>query len=216
MRELLLLQLADSAFPTGGFSHSLGLEAARSHGLVSDAAKVERFLWDSLRQCAHGALPFIGAMFGAASKDGPEIAFRGVDAHADAFLTNPTANQASRVQARSLRAAAEHVFCIVLPDGLRHQAPTFGAVALGLGLPLTDARRVFLFQHLRGIASAAVRLGLLGPLEAQAMHRDLSPRAEALLLQTAHFGLDDLAQTHPLAEVCASRHDTLYSRLFMS
>jgi urease accessory protein len=139
-----------------------------------------------------------------------------VDAYADAFLTNPTANHASRVQARSLKTAAEHVFCIQLPDGLLHHAPMFGAVTRALDLSLGDARRVFRFQHLRGVASAAVRLGLLGPLEAQAMQRDLIPRAEELLAKTAHFGLDDLAQTHPIAELCASRHDTLYSRLFMS
>lgn len=213
MRELTLLQLSDSAFPTGGFSHSMGLEAARAHGLVDDAAKVERYLWDSLRQCAYGALPFLLAVHDAGAD---ARALLRVDAYAEAFLTNPTANQASRVQARSLRGAAEHVFCIVLPGDVVHHAPMFGAVTLGLGLPLPDARRVFLFQHLRGLASAAVRLGLLGPLEAQAMQRDLSPRAESLLARTAYFGLDDLAQTHPVAELCASRHDTLYSRLFMS
>jgi hypothetical protein len=44
----------------------------------------------------------------------------------------------------------------------------------------------------------------------------LMPRASRLLEQTVSLGLLDLAQTHPLAELCASRHDTLYSRLFMS
>jgi urease accessory protein len=190
----------------------MGLEAARAHGLVGDARKVERFLSDSLRQCAYGALPLLGAVHACTH----DAELTRVDAHADAFLTNPTANHASRVQARSLRTAAEHVFCIDVPGTLQHHAVVFGVVTQRLGLALPDARRIFLFQHLRGVASAAVRLGLLGPLEAQAMQRDLMPRASRLLEQTVSLGLLDLAQTHPLAELCASRHDTLYSRLFMS
>jgi urease accessory protein len=37
--DWLLWQLADSAFPTGGFAHSGGLEAAWQHGEIRNSAE---------------------------------------------------------------------------------------------------------------------------------------------------------------------------------
>src|SRR3954447_20940697 len=45
---LAALQLADSAFPTGAYAHSQGLEGMVRRGLVRDAAGVAEFLAQSL------------------------------------------------------------------------------------------------------------------------------------------------------------------------
>src|SRR5439155_820072 len=54
-----LWQLADSAFPTGGFAHSAGLEAALQLGEIPDSPAFERFLRDALWQAGQGALPWV-------------------------------------------------------------------------------------------------------------------------------------------------------------
>jgi hypothetical protein len=59
--DWLLWQLCDSAFPTGGFAHSLGLEAAWQHGEVRNRAELVSFLQASLHQLGHAALPFVTA-----------------------------------------------------------------------------------------------------------------------------------------------------------
>ncbi len=215
-----ILQLADSAFPTGGFAHSSGLESARAHGFVPDEKAAAEVLRDSLVACAHGPLVFVRALH-AVPTDSEHARLVGHhdgthDATLDAFLSSPVANRASRVLGRSLRAAAEHVFCIQVPAALLHQATIFAAVTRALAVPTVDARRLFLFQHLRSVLSAAVRLGIFGPLEAQALQHDLTPSLDALLEKTLQLGPDDLAQTSPLLELYGARHDTLYSRLFMS
>ncbi|HZH77778.1 MAG TPA: urease accessory protein UreF, partial [Archangium sp.] len=43
-----VLQLADSAFPTGGFAHSGGLEAAVQQGEVRGREGLERFVRELL------------------------------------------------------------------------------------------------------------------------------------------------------------------------
>ncbi len=51
--ELLrLLQFSDSAFPVGSFSFSNGMETAAEEGLVRDAATLEEYTFDIVRQAA--------------------------------------------------------------------------------------------------------------------------------------------------------------------
>src|SRR5258707_5324597 len=53
--DWLIWQLIDSAFPTGGFAHSAGLEAAWQHGEVRNSGELVSFLEASLQQ--HGRAP---------------------------------------------------------------------------------------------------------------------------------------------------------------
>jgi len=62
----LLLQLSDSALPTGGFAHSGGLESLAQQKQVVEPADLRRFLRDALWQTGHFALPL-----DAAAQDDP-------------------------------------------------------------------------------------------------------------------------------------------------
>src|SRR5262245_3644973 len=58
MHNWLIWQLADSAFPTGGFAHSFGLEAAWHQDEV-DATSLPRFVSAAIGQAARSGLPFV-------------------------------------------------------------------------------------------------------------------------------------------------------------
>jgi urease accessory protein len=99
---------------------------------------------------------------------------------------------------------------------LGHFAPVFGAVTSCLALGPTTTARLFVFAHLRGLTSAAVRLNIVGTSEAQRLQCELTVQAEAVVLAGPVLTIDDIAQTAPLLDLWQGGHDRLYSRLFQS
>jgi urease accessory protein len=104
MQDALVWQLVDSAFPTGAFAHSLGLESAWQHGEVVSRDDLRRFVEATILQAASGALPLVNA----AHREPARLAEW--DAMNDAFLTNAVANRASRQQGRTLLASAARIW----------------------------------------------------------------------------------------------------------
>lgn len=213
--DFLLWQLADSAFPTGGFAHSAGLEAAWQHGEVRNRTELLGFLETNLRQLGRAASPFVNTAYDEPSR------LTELDQLCDAFLSNHVANRASRLQGRAFLTAVERVF--KTENGRRktetafaHVAPVFGACLRELGLPRDTAIRLFFFNHLRGLLAAAVRLNIVGPMEAQVLQHRLAALAEEVATRSAACTLADLAQTAPLLDLWQGAQDRLYSRLFQT
>ena len=214
--DFLIWQLADSSFPTGGFMHSAGLEAARQHGEVRNRAQLTAFLETSLRQLERASLPLVTAAHNAPDRL-PEW-----DRLTEAFLSNHVANRASRAQGKALFSAITRIFPSVgetprapaPPFG--HLAPAFGVVTRQLNISRGTACRLFCFNHLRGVLAAAVRLNIVGPMEAQSLQFRLAPRSEEVVRRSESLTLQDLAQTAPLMDLWQGTHDRLYSRLFQS
>ncbi|HEX8323104.1 MAG TPA: urease accessory UreF family protein [Tepidisphaeraceae bacterium] len=216
----LVWQVIDSAFPVGGFAHSGGLEAAVQLGYVTDAASLEAFLHVCLSQTAQFAAPFVAAVVQAPGE------FDDLNARYDTLLVNDPANRASRALGAAVLAAGETVVldgevaavreAVRQRRGFAHLPLSFGLLSRSVGLNEAAAVDAFLFQQARGLLSAAVRLGVVGPMESQRMlagladHRD---RWNALALQTTP---DSAAQTAPLLDLLQSLHERLYSRLFNS
>jgi len=230
--DFLLWQLADSAFPTGGFAHSGGLEAAWQHGEVRNRSELREWLSASLSQVSRAALPFVNAAHAEPER------LDELDHLCDAFTSNHVTNRASRAQGRALLSAVERIFperglqaasssngrgTQKRPEGrapgdptFAHLAPIFGTVTRWLDLPHDIAVRLFVFNHLRGLIAAAVRLNIVGPMEGQAIQFQLGGQAEAVVQRGATLTLDDLAQTTPLLDLWQGAQDRLYSRLFQS
>ena len=215
----LLLQLSDSALPTGGFAHSGGLEAAAQQGEVRTAADLRRFVRDALWQAGHATLPL------ASAAHADPTALPRLDARADAFLVSRVANRASRTQGRAFLDTCARIFpseVTAVRDGARaaalllHHAPIAGAVLRALEVERTQAQQLLLSLAMRGLLFAAVRLGIVGTHEAQRMQHELAAILDEVLAACGGLGEDALAQTAPIADLLGSTHDRLYSRLFQS
>ena len=219
MADWLIWQLAYSAFPTGGFAHSSGREAAWQQGEV-DATSLSAFVHDVITQAGHGVVPFVTA----AHRESGDLG--AIDSQCDAFLRNPVTNRASRVQGRAwlrtveraFRAAAVRTVCeTARADApFRHHAVMFGATLRALEVELPDAQRLFLFGVCRNTLSAAVRLGLVGTMDAQRLFAETAGNLDRTVARCASLTIDEAAQTMPLVDLWQSAHDRLYSRLFQS
>ena len=196
--SFLLLQLADGSFPSGGFAHSNGLEAAS----VLAAVDIERFLDASLRQAASFALPFV-------SRAREDLAK--ADDACDAMLLLRGPNHASRAQGRALYGAVHRVWDLAAYEGPMHHAPICGALFHQLGVSEEHTRIAYLHGFARSVLSAGVRLGLLGPLEAQKLHA-----TRAALMSELEATRAEPAQTAPLLEIHAALHERLDGRMFQS
>jgi urease accessory protein len=216
--DWLLWQLTDSAFPTGGFAHSGGLEAAVQIGFVSDAQTLERFIQAMLSQLGRGV-----AQFALAAWDRPDEFVR-IDRECDLFLNNHVSNRASRMQGQALLSSASKIFLeahraelisrwaiAARRDRLAsHLAPVFGLVANGLGICSEQAMMLFLFTHLRGATSAAVRLGIVGPMQGQQIQSRFAAESNWF------NGDREAVQINPMVDLLQMNQDRFYSRLFQS
>jgi urease accessory protein len=146
-----------------------------------------------------------------------------LDALCDAFLSTAVANRASRAQGRAFLAACARTWpCEPLrtleaqaaPAG--HLAPIVGAATRAIGCPRPDVQRLFLVLALRGVCSAAVRLGIVGPYAAQRLQAECACDLDRVLGRCADLTELDITQTAPLIDIRQGTHDRLYSRLFQS
>jgi urease accessory protein len=218
--SLRIWQLVDSAFPSGGFTHSGGLEAVAYSGDVVTVDDVRRTALMAVRQAGWGGLPFVGE----AHRGSSDLA--ALDAQADAFLNQPVSNRASRTQGAAFFDAARRIFPeaplasiagTMLSRRLRcHHAPMFGAILSALDIEIDDTMRLFLYQAARTIVSAGVRLGIIGAFDAQRVQADAAGEIERTLERCRDLEADDAAQTAPIFDLFQSTHDRLYSRLFQS
>ena len=215
MSSWLLLQLVDGAFPSGGFAHSAGLEPSLHLRGIGD---LEPFVDEVLWQSARSALPFVRRACEAPA-DLAEL-----DRLFDATSTSHVANRASRAQGRALAGAARRVFeredilriAEHVNGGPAHHAPVFGAIFGTLGVTAGDTQTAWLHGVMRGVLSAAVRLGVVGPLEAQQIQATRTSALDRMLASCTQLSVDDASSTSPLLELFGALHDRLDGRLFQS
>ena len=220
VETLTLLQTSDSAFPSGAFAFSHGLETLASEGRVAGAPAVEAVLLEQVLPRWLGFdrwfLARAHEVSGAAEPD----ALNQVDALCEAHNAVASLVEASRRIGRSTLVtharlgtpgAAAFRDRIQAGAGFGHAPVVQGALARALGLAVGDAATGALFACMSASVSAAVRLGVLGALDAQRLLLAMrGPMAEGLAAPMP----DSPAAFSPLIDIAAMRHAMTETRLF--
>ncbi len=212
---LRMLQISDSAFPSGAFAFSHGLETLHAEGRLTEASALADFL-------AHQVVPrwlemdrwYLGqAWLAAGSADALRLSSLNAECHAqmnvaDLVAASQRLGQAALMVHRRLETPGA---TLLDPADGPHLIVVQGVVARGVGLSMPQAEATGLYTLLSGLMGAAIRLGAVGALSAQATLTATLVRAAPALAQRA----DDLPHAFsPLADIAAMRRQAGDTRLF--
>jgi urease accessory protein len=223
---LALQQLLDSALPIGGFSHSFGLETMVQENQLIDSRALEAYVQTMLRQSwATSDAMVIKAVYRDANTGEWERLWA-VErlVHTQRFAAE-TRSGVEKMGKRLLKLAAD-----MWPDldwqPVQEGARTgrclsthplaHGYICRQLGVPLQQAMESYWYTCIVTCINSALRLMSIGQTEGQRLIARLTPLTSEAWLIAVALEPEEAYSNMPLAELAMMRHETLYSRLFMS
>jgi urease accessory protein len=214
---LAALQLGDSAFPSGAFTQSYGLETLVADRAVSSAADVEAVLAGHLRhRLAKADLPALLAAHRAAAQDNADLVIQ-IDGVLTAIKMTREDRQAShRMGARLMTEARRLAPHPILESSPQNAAVAFGLAGLAMGLSAREAAFTYAYSFASSLVSASMRLLRMGHGDAQALLRRSHPAIERAVDDAETVPWDALCPFAPRLEMASARHERSPARLFAS
>lgn len=212
-------QLHSHRFPTGGFSHSSGLEAALKVNLIHDSESLKEFMLCCLENAGSFLMPFVKESH-QQYMDVPSLVE--LDQLCEACTSNHVAKRASTRQGRSLLDTSTKVFNKPSLEALdnklphRHLPVVFGTVCASLNVSLHSACVAFLYMTVRTVLASAVRLDKVGPIEAQKIQTDIQTEIPVVLERYKQVLSEDARLIYPHIDIIQNVHDTMFTKLFYS
>jgi urease accessory protein len=213
---LRLLTWLSPAFPVGSFSYSHGLERAIHDGFVRDA--------ESLFDWLEGLVSFGGgwtdtvllAEAWRAADDPERLAAVAELAEALAFSRERLAETLGQGNAflAAARAWPEGSISTVSADTAYPVA--VGAVCARAAIGLPDSVTAYVHAFASNLVSVAMRSVRIGQTDAMAVLARLEPAILATADRAMLSTLDDLGSAAFNSDLCALRHETQETRLFIS
>lgn len=215
---LWLLQANDTAYPSGAYAHSFGLEELVEAGVVRTPEDLEKFLQ---KQVMPALLTFEVPFFAkahAAAVSGDADALLVMDAELDAWRIPAELRDAYRrigSQRLDLLARLDPTPLVLRLREASPRCHNLVVTALELsGVPVALAARAFSFQSIAGLTASSMKLMRIGQTSCQLIARRTLDALGGEIDASLSRPVD--GWFNPLLEIASLRHARAHSRLFIS
>ncbi len=218
---LALLQWTDSAFPTGAFAHSNGLETYTQAGIVRTPADLARLIAARLEAAATTDLIVVHAAMSADEAQIIELD-RLLSASKIARETREASSTIGRRLLGSILNLRDDPLLTWVQGEIAaercagHHAVVHGIACAALGIEARAALIAFGYALAINQTAAALKLIRIGQTQTQAVLAASGAGIEAAVELALSRTLDDFGAFAPGLDIRAGQHEHLFRRLFIS
>ena len=220
---LSLLQVSDTAFPTGAFAHSMGLEALYDAGELRNANDLRHFARLTLNSMSTSDCVALRAVYAADSVEELEY----LDRLLAATKLTRELREASAVTGRRFLASVEALGVesrllkefagrVRRGDSLGNLAVWFGIMGSALGVELPDALYAYLYSTTAALVAAGQKLIPLGGSAAQRVLYGLREEIAGAADESERLGPEEMYAFAPTVDVRSMLHERQRVRLYIS
>jgi len=219
---LRLLQISDSAFPTGSFSHSMGLEAFAEAGELRDADDLKRVVELHLLAFATSDCVALRASYGVEVDELIRIDRLLAATKLTRELRAASASTGRRflisVAALGVGGEALTVFTDNARSGTTpgNLAVGYGAAAPALGFAMDETLHAYLYANVSALVAAGQKLIPLGGSAAQRVLLELHGEMEDAAARSEGVGVEEMHAFAPEIDVRSMLHERQRTRLYIS
>ncbi|MEM9271760.1 MAG: urease accessory UreF family protein [Cyanobacteria bacterium P01_F01_bin.143] len=225
-QKLALIQLSDSFFPAGSFTLSHGLETLIHTKQIQTVLELKTFLRLLLRNkiATCDLVALVHAYRASQEHDLPRIRFVDQQLFAQTLIQKTRETQRKTGRALLMVAgktwqdeklidlqqdvAQNHIYCL--------HPIIFAVVSQVAGIGEEDALLAFMHSFITGLLGAAIRLGVLGHIQAQQLLLQLASDIEEASQIATKLKLEDMSSCTPTIDIAQMQHQKLSRRLFAS
>lgn len=223
---LHLIQIHDTAFPTGSFAHSFGIETYIQESILRNEYDLKQFLDMYIRHnlASADAIFVKEAYFFAQQQD--MKALRHLENICHAIKLSPETRKASAMMGRqflhTVHQLSENELILQWYEKLKnkeikgHYSIVYGIYTAILGVDVKMAIEMFLYSSISALVQNAVRAVPLGQMSGVKTTFALLPVIRETASRVMTLGLDDLDNNSIALEIASMKHEFLHSRLFIS